>query len=37
MTVRFTNPKGLIIFTAIVPDFINRSQGRTACSCCRSG
>jgi len=27
MTVGFTNPKGLIIFTAIVPDFIERSRG----------
>jgi threonine/homoserine/homoserine lactone efflux protein len=30
MTVGFTNPKGLIIFTAIVPDFIDRSQGHTS-------
>ncbi len=30
MTVGFTNPKGLIIFTAIVPDFVDRSQGHTS-------
>ncbi len=30
MTVGFTNPKGLIIFTAIDPDFIDRSQGHTS-------
>jgi threonine/homoserine/homoserine lactone efflux protein len=30
MTVGFTNPKGLIIFTAIIPDFIDRSQGHTS-------
>ncbi len=30
MIVGFTNPKGLVIFTAIVPEFINRSQGHTS-------
>jgi threonine/homoserine/homoserine lactone efflux protein len=30
MTVGFTNPKGLIIFTAVVPDFIDRSQGHAS-------
>jgi threonine/homoserine/homoserine lactone efflux protein len=30
MTVGFTNPKGLIIFTAVVPDFIDRAQGHTS-------
>jgi threonine/homoserine/homoserine lactone efflux protein len=27
MMVGFTNPKGLIIFTAVLPQFIDRSQG----------
>src|SRR6202789_2924772 len=30
MTVGFTNPKGLIIFTAVVPDFIDRAQGHAS-------
>ncbi|MFZ0387094.1 MAG: LysE family translocator [Solirubrobacteraceae bacterium] len=30
MTVGFTNPKGLIIFTAVVPDFIDRGQGHAS-------
>jgi threonine/homoserine/homoserine lactone efflux protein len=30
MTVGFTNPKGLIIFTAVVPAFIDRAQGHAS-------
>lgn len=30
MTVGFTNPKGLIIFTAVVPEFIDRAQGHAS-------
>jgi threonine/homoserine/homoserine lactone efflux protein len=30
MMVGFTNPKGLIIFTAVVPEFIDRAQGHAS-------
>jgi threonine/homoserine/homoserine lactone efflux protein len=30
MAVGFTNPKGLIIFTAVVPEFIDRAQGHAS-------
>ena len=35
MTVGFTNPKGLIIFTAVVPASSTARRGTPACSCCR--
>jgi threonine/homoserine/homoserine lactone efflux protein len=37
MTVGFTNPKGLIIFTAVVPAFIDRAQGPGRPAAARSG